>query len=783
MQKNKYTTNDYDEENNQEQKSKLGNIRIFSKASNPGFFDLSSHKRMKDAFDFALKIRQFHVTVIGEDQSGRMSSTIAYLEECAKKMQAPSDWIYLNNFAQTHKPIPFIMPNGMGKTFKKKIEEHVRNVNVLINKLLHSASYRQIVESLNAQIQYDIESQFKSLGEFAEGKGFKIEQSEDGFNIDYIDPNQNFSIEDFKTIREKLSQATLDANYASQEVNRKIHDFRRTSVKNALHLLYEKLKKKFPEYLFGWIDNLEEDILDNIDNFLNDEEMGQPKKNKELEDRYCVNLFVDNTHAKFPKVYLEANPTYESLFGTIQYMSNSSLGIVDTNFTMIKPGALHYANGGFLVLRADAIAKDPELWSALKSALRDQRIRIHERHRDNTLPILDAPQPQSIPLDVQVFLVASPFWYYSFLSDPDFENHFKIKAEIDSDMPITNENLIAYKRLLSSYAKQYLKRNVSKEALDKLISYSSRIINHKKKITSQIEILFDLLNEASSLNTSKQSIKSDDIKKVLGLRLRRNNRIEERAFQDIHDGIILIDTEGQKIGQVNGLSVLDLGDHEFGLPSRITARTFISDMGIINIERLTQMGGPIQQKGALILEGFLNGLFAQDFPLSCGCSLTFEQSYGDIDGDSASMAELIAVLSSLSKMPIRQDIAITGSMNQYGQTQAVGGVTSKVEGFFKICADRELTGHQGVILPKSNLDHLTLRSKIEDKIKHKKFSVYPVSSVFEAINLLFNEKIPLKNGELTEDFNLYKVPLFQKVYDQLERYHKILSTRINVVGK
>ncbi|CAO5675280.1 MAG: hypothetical protein NEHIOOID_00502 [Holosporales bacterium] len=760
-----------------EEEKKHADIRIFPHPYNPGFFDLSSHKRMKDAFDFALKIRSFHVAVIGEDQSGRMASTVAYLEEFAKQLPPPDDLIYLNNFHSSHKPIPYKLPNGMGKIFKKKITDLFNSINLLINQLLNSVSYRQIVESLSAQIQYDIDTQFKNLGEFAHEKGFKIEQSEEGFNIDAIHPDKDFSVDDFKMIRERLSQATLDANYAGQEANRKILEFRRMSIQNALHPLYDRVKKKFPEHLHLWIDAFELDVLEHIDDFINEEEIGQPKKNKELEDRYAVNLFVDHTGVRFPKVYLESNPTFETLFGSVQYMTNQALGVIDTNFTMLKAGALHYANGGFLVLRADALAKDPQLWEALKSALRDRRIRIHEHHRDNTLPIHDAPQPQSIALDVQVYLVASPFWYYNFLSDPDFENYFKIKAEIDTDMPLNESNLKAYTRLLSSFTKSSLKKQLSKSALHELVAYSHRLLDHNEKITAQIEILFDVIKEAAAFCDAKKTIQGTDIINVLFLRNERHNRIEQKAYEDIQNGIILIDTQGEKVGQVNGLTVLDVGDHEFGLPSRISARTFIGDKGIINIERLTQMAGPIQQKGAFILEGFINGLFAQEFPLSCGCSITFEQSYGDVDGDSASMAELISILSALAKTPVRQDIAITGSMNQMGYAQAVGGVCSKVEGFFKLCQMRGLTGQQGVILPKSNLKHLTLLPHIQHCIDEKKFHIHGVDHVYEAINILFNEQIP---NDMHHDNSLNKIlniPLFKKVYSQLEHNHKVLKTQ------
>ncbi|MBP9752943.1 MAG: AAA family ATPase, partial [Proteobacteria bacterium] len=679
---------------------------LFDQPENPGLFDLSSHKRAKEAMDFALKMReqQFHVIVIGEDRSGRMSSTLAYLEQSVKSMKAPDDWVYVNNFAQTYKPIPYKLPNGMGIILKKKFLELILQINILINRLLNSSSYLKVIESLNAQIQFNIDHDFRSLAEFAQSKGFKIEQTSEGFTVDPLDDNMKNHVEDLSLIREKLGKVTLDASLASQELNRTINEFRYQNLKKAFQPLFDRFKKKFQEYLNDWIDLLEEDILNNIDLFLNMEDLGSPKSSKELNDRYTINVLVDNTGVKHPRVFLEANPTFDTIFGTIQYMTNPLQGVVETNFSMIKPGALHLANGGFLVLRVDAILKDPDLWNALKSALRDKRIRIFEKHRENTLPILDAPEPKSIALDIQVFLITSPFIYYNFLyADPDLESYFKIKAEIDSDMETTEENIKAYSNLISVYIKNKLKTSITKGAIKKLLNLSSRLTENKKRLSAQFEIILDHVDQAHVLKGDKSIIDEESVEEALNLRTKRHCRYEEKSFLDIDQNLILIDTEGEKIGQINGLTVISIADHEFGMPSRITAQTYMSDKGIINIERMTEMGGAIQQKGAFILEGFLNGLFAQNFPLCFGCSLTFEQAYGEVDGDSASVAELMAILSSFARWPIRQDIAITGSMNQFGQVQAVGGVYAKVEGFYKLCKRRGLTGKQGVIIPYSNL--------------------------------------------------------------------------------
>jgi predicted ATP-dependent protease len=749
---------------------------LFPSYKNPGFFDLSSHERAEKAMDFAIKMRnhQFHVLVIGENRSGRMSATLAYLENQVKSMPRPNDWIYLNNFTKTYKPIPFELPNGQGNYLKKKLAELILQINILINRLLNSGTYLNVVETLNAQIQINIDNDFRSLSELATQKGLKIEQTPEGFNVEPISEDANITIEDLTLIRERLNQVTLNASLASQQLSKTINEFREKNLTKALHPLFEKFRKKFGDFLKDWIDLLESDVIHNIDLFLNTEEMGSPNNAKEITDRYAVNVLVDNTYEKHPRVFLESNPTFETIFGSIQYLTNPTLGIVDTNFTMIKPGALHMANGGFLVLRAEDMIKDIDLWNALKSALRDKRIRLYEKHRENTLPILDAPVPKSIPLDVQVFLIVSPFVYYNFLyNDMDIETYFKIKAEIDSDMPANDRNIRAYEKLMIHFVKQNYKCTITKSAIRKLLDLSSRLVENKKKLSSQFEIILEVIQQASVLKNSKNKIDAHSIQKVLDLRHKRHSRIEEKSIQDILEKLILIDIEDKKIGQINGLTVISIGDHEFGMPSRISAQTYMGKNGIVNIERLTEMAGPTQQKGALIIEGFLNGLFGQDFPLHYGCTLTFEQTYGEVDGDSASMAELLAILSSLGKWPIRQDIAITGSLNQFGQAQAVGGVYAKIEGFYKLCETKGLTGTQGVILPISNIDHLTVHEKILESCSSHKFHLYPVRSIFEAINIIFDQNILLKNGFLDENESILEIPFFRKIYDQLKHFYKM----------
>lgn len=734
-------------------------------------FDLSSHKRAREAIEFGLKMRSmgFHVFVVGEDRSGRMTATLSYLEQFVKKMPPPSDWVYLNNFLEPHRPKPYKLQAGKGIVLQKKLSELIKSVQSLFSKTFSSPYYFRQIDSITSSLQNNIDEQVHKIKSFAIEKGYEIIQDDDGFNIEVNSSGSKVSTHDLQKIREKLNQLTLFVHLENQKIEKNVQEIRYDIADKAITPLFRKFQNEFSDDIGKWILELRENILTSLDEFLTDEEQSSSM----LGEKYAVNLLVNHKDTKHPKIFLESNPTYENIFGSIKYRTNSSGGL-ETNFTLIRPGALHIANGGILVLRAESLAKDSEVWEALKASLRDQRIRIEERNRENSVPLADAPDPRSIPLDVQIFLIASPLWYYSFFfNDPDFRTYFKVKADIDPDMPITPENVGVYGHLIRQEAYKIASVEIEDEALSYLMGYSSRWVGDRRKLSAQFELVSDILAEASVIarDTESTKISLQVVKTVIGQRRMRNARLEDLSHLEIEEGMILIDTVGSKIGQVNGLSVLSAGDYQYGLPSRISARTYAGKGGVVNIERLTEMAGPIQQKGALILEGFLNGVFAQKFSLSCSCSLTFEQNYGDIEGDSASMAELVTVLSSLSGIPLRQDIAITGSINQFGAAQAVGGIHYKVEGFYRVCQNRGFTGTQGVILPRSNVQNLTLRDEIIEDIRTGKFSIWPVDSVFEALELLTGISAGIASDGV-DDFP--EGSIFFEVYKRLKIYHESL---------
>jgi len=766
-------------------------------------FDLSSHSRARDAIEFGLSLRKndFHVFVVGEDRTGRMSATLTYLNDHIKSLPAPSDWVYLNNFKQSHKPLPFKLPNGMGSKMLKGFKEHIKNLESVLKKTFTSPTYLKQIDKISLQMNEQLQEDLDKIRIFANKHGYEVVQTPEGFQIEELEEkpesHDSSSLKQEETsvkkpkkitkkeskaespivqIKDQLNRLTLAVSLASRHVLKEIKTIQESLAKNVTKTLWQRFRTDFQKYLGGWIDEFEADVLEHIDLFLAEDEGegGTEERSKTHYERYHVNLFVDNKMHKHPQVILESNPTYENLFGSIKNRISVN-GTYETNFTLMRPGMIHFANEGILVLRAEAIAKDPEIWEHLKSALRDKKARLQDHAREHSgSPLIDAPDPRSIPLDIQVFIVGQPLWYYSFFfSDPEFRIYFKIKADIDPNLPITPQNVFVYSRLIQQSAN---KMNVAMttEAVYYLTQCSARWSGSREKLSARFEIVSDVLAESAAFAREEgvKTVEKRHIRKSLLGRRSRNARLEDYTLEEIIKNTILIDTDGMVVGQINGLTVLSHGDFSFGLPARISARTYAGKLGVINIERLTDMSGPIQQKGAFILDGYLNGLFAQKFPVSFSCSLTFEQSYSDVEGDSASLAELCAILSSLAKVPLRQDIAITGSINQFGVSQAVGGIYHKVEGFFEICQRRGLTGKQGVIVPRANIANLTLKDELVDAIKQGQFHIYAVDNVTQALEILTG--IPSHCEK--KIFGTKRTGVFEKAYETLKEYNRIIRS-------
>ena len=569
----------------------------------------------------------------------------------------------------------------------------------------------------------------------AEARGLSIVQTQSG---PAVTPAQNQEGEpkeltademaqiqkDAQAIAEKLSQVTRWASMQQKDVAEHARKVSTQIADDAIHGLIADVAARFTDHdgLQRWLEEMRVDVLENIQRFAGQQPEGAPPM-QPPEQRYAVNLFVDHGDDAHPLVVLEPNPTYENLFGRFEYRQSGMR--LETDFTLLRAGALHRANGGVLVLRAEALATQPLSWLFLKGALRDREIQLEDLRQMANLPTAGAPRPKPVPLDVKVVLVGAPQWFQTYYAgDNEFQTHFRIKAEIDSDMPASEANLVHYAGLLKTLAERRGATGCEPEALERLLAHASRLADDRTKLTARFELLDDVIAEA-------------------------------------------------RVGAPHGLTVRDVGDHAFGAPARVTARASAGREGVVNIERSVAMGGPIQQKGAMILQGFLAGLFAREIPLSFTCSITFEQNYGGVEGDSASLAEAVAVISDLAGLPVRQDVAITGSMNQRGEAQIVGGVAHKVEGFFRACTDKPagLTGTQGAIVPNTNARSLVVEGDLVDAVAAGRFHLWTVSRIDEALELL----LEMPAGEADANGEYPPESVFGRVAARLRGFNEAIA--------
>ena len=662
-------------------------------------FAFSSHARAREAIEFGLSITDFgfNVFVLGDTNSGRMTATLDFLNSFISDMPPANDIVYLNNFVRPHRPKPYSLPAGIARKFRDHMTSLVPKLREAFVQAFGGKDYEREISVRRESMQKELAGQLEDLKTEARAGGLDIVQIEKGMMVVATGPDgEAMALDSFPPPeREKLEAAAKQLNERLFEFNRsatklnvefmsEAADLNRQVADSAVGDLIDELEAEYSGYagLRRWIVELRADILENLHLFRPHAGGEGAPVGESAESRYAVNLFVDNGDEDSPSVVLEPNPTYENLFGRIEYRPVA--GLLETDFSMMRAGALHRANGGILVLRAESLARNPASWELLKGALRDREFRLEELPRMGALPIAGAPMPKPVALDLNIVIIGSPQAYYAFFSiDPEFRTYFKVKADIDGDMDATHENIDQYAGLIRAMAR---KRGdeCDDEAIVRLLGEASRSAANCTKLTARYELMADVLNEAARLVKGEKParITAGAVSTALEQRRRRNARVEDRMQEGIAKGVVMIDTSGSVVGQINALVVRDHGDHAFGSPSRVTARASAGRLGVINVERDTELGGPIQQKGVMVLQGFLAGHFARRFPLSFNCSITFEQSYAGVEGDSASMAELCAVLSTLSGLPLRQDLAITGSVNQRGQSQPIGGAIEKIEGFF-----------------------------------------------------------------------------------------------------
>ena len=705
-------------------------------------------ERAIEAMEKGLKINNpaYNIYLSGDSGTGKTTYAIKALNKYAAKKRNHKDWCYVYNFENNREPLIIGLDKGLGKVFKKDIEKLIETLLDELKDAFESEDFEIGKNQLIEEYEIEKDTLIKKIKKYAEEKGFKLKNSKVGMVFIPIEDEENDEDEDYKDeefykLKRELENAAIQVVYKIRELE--------NAAKEALLELEEEIAKfiidphievlleKYNSYdkVKTYLNNMRENILEHVYLFYMDEEELKDKYDKEHFIKYKVNLFVDNgidrENSKAP-VIVEINPSPSNLFGKAEYDYYN--GNVKTDFTKLIPGAVHKANGGYLVLYVDQLLRYPLSWDMLKRAIQSRQIGV-----DTQTSI----KPENIPIDIKVVLIGNNYMYnllYNY--DSDFSKYFKIFVDFDNEMDKTDHNEDGIARFIAYQCGKNNLKHFTYDAVKEVIKFSTRICGDRYKLSTKFNKIMEIIFEGDVCAQIRDSEYVDkcDVQKAILERKKRLNRIENKMDESLENGFTLIETSGNRIGVMNGLSVLSTGEYSFGRPSRITVTTSPGNKGIVNIEREVNMSGPIHNKGVLILGGYLAENFAQEFPLSLNANICFEQNYGGIEGDSATGAELYALLSSLSKIPLKQNIAATGSMNQKGEIQVVGGISEKIEGFYSACKKQGLNGNQGVIIPKNNSRNLVLSEEVTNAINEGKFTIYTVERVEEAIEILTDVK-------------------------------------------
>jgi predicted ATP-dependent protease len=721
--------------------------------------------RALDALAFGLEIRSpgYNLFIAGPTGSGRERTVHDFLQRFAPTRPAPSDWVYVYNFAQPDHPNAISLPQGRGRAFAADMDRFLQAVLREIPRAFESEDYARHRREALAGLAKQREALLNALETFARDQGFAIEMTPSGILTVPAKEGRPLSPEEFGQLPEQFQQEVEQRIPAVQEhiadTLRQVHQLQQEGAERIRQLdrdvarftlgpHLDELRATYRDQpkVLTYLDRVQGDLPEHLDDFRSSEAEGEsptllarlpgPTREERLA-RYQVNVFVDNDDFQGASVVVERNPTYYNLTGRVDY--RATFGALVADFRQIKPGALQRANGGFLLLQALDVLRAPLAWEALKRALICGEATIENLGEQYSALPTEQLRPESIPLDVKVVLLGPPDVYaLLYQADPDFSELFKVKADFAPDMDWNDEHLNHYLAFVSRRVREEGLRHFDHSALGRIIEYGARLREDQRKLSTRLRDIADIASEANywAGKAGHALVQAADVDQAIAKRKYRSDLIEERLQEMVDNGTILIDTLGARTAQVNGLAVIDLGGYAFGRPSRITARVSPGRGLVQSIEREIELSGPIHSKGFLILSGYLAGQYAQDYPLSISATLTFEQSYEEIEGDSASSTELYVLLSALADLPLAQGIAVTGSVNQHGEVQAVGGVNAKIEGFFAVCKAKGLTGEQGVMLPAANIPNLMLEQEVIDAVKAGQFHIWGVRTIDEGIELL-----------------------------------------------
>ncbi|NLI98374.1 AAA family ATPase [bacterium] len=709
------------------------------------------------AINFALShgINGYNCYVSGPIGTGKMTTVMSLVRRRAKEEKNALDWVYVNNFDNPGEPLSIGMKTGIAKQLASAMDDFIKACRTDIPDVFTSEDYANQRAEVVKNFEAKKEEFFKNLAVEAQKRGFAIQRAPTGLFPIPLKDGKPLEQQEFQTLpedeQEKIRQAGQELTNLIEEIlsevrgveddeNEALLDYDRKVSYYVLGKLLDPLMERHKDEtrLSKYLNWVKRDIVRHIDLFKKrEEDAEQEARLKSLLERYRVNVFVDNSGKEGSPVVFEDNPNYYNLFGAIEYRNVA--GNMVTDFSKIKPGSIHKANGGYLVIPARELLTDPFAWEALKRTLLSKEAKIENISEKVRGAIIETLRPSPIPVDFKVILIGSPQIYGMLHElDEDFRRLFKVRADFDVTMPRTADNETAYARFVTARCRQDGLRAFDRNAVARIVEYGSRLAEDQKLLSTLFLHISDIVTEASfwAMDANSPVVRAKHVKKALDEKIYRSRMYEEKLENFILRGTILIDVDGEKIGEINGLTVMSLGDYSFGKPVKITARTWLGKSGVMQIERETRMSGPIHNKGVLIISGYLGGKFAQSFPMPLSASLTFEQLYDEVEGDSASSAELYSIISSIAGIPLSQSIAVTGSVNQIGKVQPIGGANEKIEGFFGICKAKGLTSNQGVMIPESNLENLMLKEEVVDAVRKGEFHIWTVGSIEEGIEIL-----------------------------------------------
>jgi len=762
--------------------------------------EIIGQERAVRALKFGLGIKNhgFNMYVAGYPGTGRKTTVKNFVEAQAKIQPVPPDWCYVNNFSNQYEPKAIQLPAGKGKEFREGMKNFIENIKNDLPKAFESEDYATKRETTIRGLENQRKQLIEELSIKAQREGFVIQTTPIGLLLIPVLDGKPLSEEEMLALPQKTKDKLQEKRQGLEtefrntmrqliDMERKIHEaLKKLNKEVALYAMgnqVESMREKYrstPEEI-AYLKAVEDDILDNLTQFVRrggSEPQEQlpftmPWMREDPYKKYDVNVVIDNSDTKGAPVVVETNPTYHNLLGRTE--KEAQFGALTTDFSMIRAGSVHKANGGYLIIPVEELLRNPFSYDGLKKDLRDEKIVIEEPEERYGFLSVKTLKPQPIPFSAKVILIGDPYVYQMmFQLDTDFRELFKIKAEFDTVMDRTEDKVEQYANWVCSLCEKEKLKHLDGTGVAKLVEFSSRIADDQYKLSTQFSFVADIIREANyySMQENSEFITGSHVRKAIEEKVYRSKLIQEKIQEMIIRGFFLIDTVEQSVGQVNGLSVMGLGDFAFGNPSRVTASVGLGREGVIDIEREAKMGGPIHTKGVLILGGFMNDKFARDKPLSLSARIVFEQNYEGVEGDSASSTELYAILSALSGLPIKQNIAVTGSVNQKGEVQAIGGVNEKIEGFFEVCKLKGLTGQQGVMIPDSNVQNLMLKEEVIEAVKAGKFNIYSAKTIDEGIEFLTGTKAGVRSADGTFEAGTVNYLVDKQLTDMANRLNR-----------